>query len=131
VDPNSYNWAGDVAKVTGNFAPDGGFDGPPDAVIVAAFTQLDDGFTGAFISAAPKTSLGDPLRLLHFQGFRVDTSLQNLGGRAEGQEGTSHIVQESGPSGDNFAAELKTATGNDPVYRDSTYYDLAMIEMLA
>jgi branched-chain amino acid transport system substrate-binding protein len=122
--PNSYDWAGAVAKLVDN-QTEGQVDGAPDAVLVANFAEQQAAFVRAYRQSKSGT------RLLHYHTLRISSAMQSLGALADGAEGVSHVLVDAGASGDRFAADFKERYGTSVVYRDAIYYDNAMTLMLA
>jgi branched-chain amino acid transport system substrate-binding protein len=68
---------------------------------------------------------------VHFHNFRSARVIEALREKVEGQEGTSQAVLGEGPSAATFATDLRTATGQEPAFRDATAYDAANSVVLA
>jgi ABC-type branched-subunit amino acid transport system substrate-binding protein len=119
IDPNSYNWASDVAKAT---QPDN--IGTPDLVMGLTYPQFDAAMIKSYVDS------GQTIPLLHPHTTRLAQVLLALGATLNGHEGTSHVVLD-GSSGTTFANELFSATAAAPTLWDSNIYDAASLIMLA
>ncbi|MBI5548741.1 MAG: ABC transporter substrate-binding protein [Deltaproteobacteria bacterium] len=126
ADPSSYTWAEDLRVLADNLnQTTGAVDGYPDFVAVADFAQQQAAVIKAWRQG------GFRPRMLHYHSMRFSTVLETLGALSEGAEGVSHVLFDSGPSGEEFASEYAAVYGESPRYRDSNYYDAAMTFMLA
>jgi ABC-type branched-subunit amino acid transport system substrate-binding protein len=124
ANPADYDWAADVAKVTDKKSH-GKPDALPDAVVEITFPKFSAGFTKAYLASGTK------VRLVHTHNFRAARIIETLKASVEGQEGTSQAVLGEGVSGQAFADDLKSSTGQPPAFRDAAAYDAAMTVMLA
>jgi branched-chain amino acid transport system substrate-binding protein len=115
ADPYGYDWKGDLAKLN---------EGKPDAIVVATFPQLH----GAIVSAA---SSAPGARLFHFHNMRNQRAIQFSGAAGDKQEGVSHVLLDSGASGDAFRKDFEDAGGVPVAFRDAVFYDTALTLMLA
>ncbi len=135
VDSNAYEWGNDVALLTDNKTTVTDYttgtvtsettDGAPDAIVVSTFAQFAASFVKAY-RAQNKT-----IPVWHFQAFRVNSTLDVLGNDGEGEQGVSHAVLDNGASGEVFARDFQQNFGSKPAYRNSQYYDAAMVLMKA
>ena len=124
ANPNEYDWAGDVAKVTDK-KNHGKPDALPDAIVEITFPKFSVGFTKAYLAS------GSKVRLVHTHNFRAARIIETLKAAVEGQEGTSQAVLGEGASAQAFADDLKAASGQLPAFRDAAAYDATMTVMLA
>lgn len=126
ADPNAYDWAGDIKRlVDGNNETTMTADGVPDLVSFVTFPQ--------YVAALAKSyaTNGNGVPVLHTHVSRFPSVLRVAGTSLSGQQGTSQILLEPGPSGTVFAAGLRDATGLDPQFLDSHTYDATVTLMLA
>ena len=100
-------------------------DGPPDAWMGLTFPD----YLVAMIKAYKLS--GSALPGVHGMGLRNQKVLDSLGSDANGQEGTSYVVVDTGVSGARFAADMAAATGLPPNSLDSATYDATATLMLA
>lgn len=126
LDPNTYDFPGDIAKLVDNKNDNTGMvDGYPDVIMVIAFPQYTAAFVKAYVNG------GNKIPLLQSHTARFYSTLRTAGSSFEGQEGTSPAVLDNGVSGDLFASTYTAATSVTPQYLDSNTYDSAMLVMLA
>ncbi len=126
ADPNVYDWASDVKRcVDDNNETTMTKDGVPDLVSFVTFPQ--------YVSSLSKSYgiSGNGVPVLHTHVTRFPSVLRVAGSSLAGQEGTSHIALETGPSGSNFAAGLRAVTGLEPQFLDSNTYDGTVALLLA
>jgi ABC-type branched-subunit amino acid transport system substrate-binding protein len=91
-------------------------------------------YTAALMNAY--RDLGSNIRFLHTHTFRFVSVLQTLANLVEGQEGTSHVVLDTGRDGETpvaqaFSDRFLQATRVSPSFWDSNSYDAAMSIILA
>jgi branched-chain amino acid transport system substrate-binding protein len=115
ADPYTYGWAADLARLN---------ESKPDTIVVATFPQLH----GAIVSAASGTA---GARLFHFHNMRNQRAIQFSGAAGNLQEGISHVLLNSGASGEAFRAQFEEVGGVPVAFRDAVFYDSAMTLMLA
>lgn len=133
ADANTYAWNADMAKLiddqtataTGTLK-----DQVPDVIMEVTFPQ----YTAALMNAY--RDLGSNIRFLHTHTFRFVSVLQTLANLVEGQEGTSHVVLDTGRDGETpvaqaFSDRFLQATRVSPSFWDSNSYDAAMSIILA
>lgn len=126
LDPNTYNWAADVNKLTDLYNEiTMRNDFFPDVVMEVTFPQYAAAFLKSYLVA------GQSVGLLHTHASRLSTALRALGALLNNHEGTSHVILDNGVSGDLFASEFKAQTGVAAQFLDSNTYDAAMAVMLA
>jgi ABC-type branched-subunit amino acid transport system substrate-binding protein len=126
ADVNSYNWAGDLAKVTDDFNENTQLtDGFPDAIIVAVLSA------GATATVQNYHNGGYTIPLEASTAFRRDYILRSIGAAAEGVEGDSNYRFAQNDAGAAFNSNFQSAAGNIPEQLSSGAYDSAMVLMLA
>ena len=126
ADPNSYNFAADLAKVTDNFNENTQMtDGVPDAIIVAVLSA------GATATVQNYYNGGYTIPLEASTAFRRDYILRSIGAAAEGVEGDSNYRYAQNDAGSAFASAFQASAGNIPEQLASGAYDSAMVLMLA
>jgi len=117
LDPNSYNYAADLAKVMAQAPLDALWDGGQPAQMEGyAVAYHNGGYT------IPMTNMGSFLR---------DATLQALGGNGEGQEAVNNVIVANNASGAVFASEFEASSGSKPAGYDSSVYDAYIVTMLA
>lgn len=125
LDPNTYDFPSDIAKLVDNKNENTGLvDGYPDVIMVIAFPQYTAAFVKAYVNG------GHTIPILQSHTARFYSTLRAAGSSFEGQEGTSPALLDDGVSGDLFASTYTVATGVAPQYLDSNTYDSAMLIML-
>ena len=125
VDTNSYPWSQDVAKLVDTYnETTATTDGLPDMVVSANLVIQESAFTRAYNES------GTAIRNLHFHTMRASSALRAVAQLAEGEEGVSHLLLENDASGQLFKKDYENAFGTPIVYRDSIYYDAAMMLLL-
>lgn len=126
LDPNTYDFAADVNKLTDLYNQSTmRNDFFPDVVMEVTFPQYAAAFLKSYLVA------GQSVGLLHTHASRLATALRALGALLNNHEGTSHVILDNGVSGELFAGELKAASGVAPQFLDANTYDAAMSVMLA
>ncbi|WP_437313018.1 hypothetical protein [Sorangium sp. So ce385] len=130
--PTDYNFADelnrlvdDVTELTdeeGNTIGEAARRSPPDVIV-------DASNSGHNINVTKNYSA--PIPLLHHDTFRRAQVIEGLGGAADGQEGTSPVLFEPGPSGEAFAHALGVAGAVEIGAFDAVAYDAAAVLMLA
>jgi ABC-type branched-subunit amino acid transport system substrate-binding protein len=125
VDPNSYNWDADIARLVDNYnETTKATDGYPDIIFSISGVQLNAAFRAAYVQG------GQTIRLMHNSSFRSQTAIQKIGSLANGAEGVGN-VNTDGPSGDIFRQELMAAGMGVPEALDAMLFDSANLTMLA
>jgi branched-chain amino acid transport system substrate-binding protein len=133
ADANTYGWAADMALLLDDQTSVMGTatkDQVPDVIMEVTFPQ----YTAALMNAY--RDIGSSVRFLHTHTFRFVSVLQTLANLVEGQEGTSHVVLDTGKGGETaaareFAERFRQATRVSPSFWDSNSYDAAMSILLA
>ena len=126
LDPNTYNFAADLAMLTDNKNQATGMvDGYPDVIVIITFPQYNAAIVKAYLNG------GNTIPLLQTHTARFYSTLVAAGSVFEGQEGTSPTVLDNGSSGSVFATAYQDMTGVAPQYLDANTYDSAMLIMLA
>jgi ABC-type branched-subunit amino acid transport system substrate-binding protein len=115
VDPATYDWAADVARLVER----------GDVVLAASYPRLLVGFMKAWVDSETRVPI------VQDDGFRSARLLQALNVSIEGHEGISQAVLGDGASGRIFARDLEARTAQPPALRDAAAYDAAMTLMLA
>ncbi|MFN0063741.1 MAG: ABC transporter substrate-binding protein [Myxococcaceae bacterium] len=125
VNPSSYNYGADLARLADNMSASMVVEGFPDAIATYAVGAS----TAAIINA--HRNGGYTINLIGSQILRVPAVIQNLGNAANGYGGVSHVETDDPVSGEAFNTAFEAATGGPAFFRDSYYYDNAFTLMLA
>lgn len=130
LNPDTYDWSADIAKLTdaaNSTDPDRPVtDGRPDYIIDVAAPQFSAALMKVYIAG------GYSVPFLHTHNFRSTLVQQQIGSALAGQEGTSHVLLDNDASGEVFASELTAAQrGIAPAFEDSNSFDAATVLMLA
>ncbi|XXX72387.1 hypothetical protein WMF30_32545 [Sorangium sp. So ce134] len=130
--PTDYNFADELSRLVddvteltddeGNTIGEDARRSPPDAII-------DASNSGHNINVTKNYSA--PIPLLHHDTFRRAQVIEGLGGAADGQEGTSPVLFEPGPSGEAFVQALGAVGAFELGAFDAVAYDAAAVLMLA
>lgn len=125
--PDTLDWAKVISELTDdrNQQNPEVVDGRPDIIFAVDFPQFAAAFTAEWLNAE------SPIRLMHTHNFRHDSVAVKLGAKVIGQEGTSHVVLDGGPSGETFKQAFSDAHHRAPALWASNSYDSAMTLMLA
>jgi hypothetical protein len=125
VDPNSYNWDADIARLADTFNESTQkTDGAPDIIFSISGVQLGAAFRAAYVQG------GQAIRVMFNSSFRSQTAIQKIGALADGAEGVGN-VNTDGPSGEIFRQELLAAGAGTPEALDAMLFDSANTTMLA
>ncbi|WP_437806299.1 hypothetical protein [Sorangium sp. So ce1078] len=130
--PTDYNFADELSRLVddvteltdeeGNRTGESTHRGPPDAIVDASNSGHNINVTKNYSGT---------IQLLHHDTFRRAQVIEGLGGAADGQEGTSPVLFERGPSGEAFVRALEGAGALEPGAFDAVAYDAAAVLMLA
>lgn len=127
LDPNTYDWGTDIAKLISAYSqPTKANDYLPDVITEATFPQYAGALVKSFVTSAAAQTL-----LLHTHAARLPSALNSAGWALNGQEGTSHIQYDDSPSGQVFLEEMRTRVRVNPIFLDAHTYDAAMVLLLA
>ncbi|MBL9003074.1 MAG: ABC transporter substrate-binding protein [Myxococcales bacterium] len=127
LDPNTYDWGSDIAKLISPYSQSSNaHDFRPDVIIEATFPQ----YAGALVKSFVTSGASDTL-LLHTHAARLPAALNSSGWALNGQEGTSHVLFDDNPSGLVFRDELERQTGVQPIFLDAHTYDATLVLVLA
>ncbi len=126
VDPNTYDFSADLAKLTNDKNDEtGAIDGKPDVIFNTVFLNFSIALTRAWSQA------GRPIPFVAGDTFRRRTAIDVLNADANGQEGTSPLVADTTEWGKTFAREFQDATGLTPSGYDPQAYDGVVSMLLA
>ncbi|WP_437321000.1 ABC transporter substrate-binding protein [Sorangium sp. So ce385] len=130
--PTDYNFADELNRLVDDITELTDEDGdkigeathrsPPDAIIDASNSGHNINVTKNYSGAIP---------LLHHDTFRRAQVIEGLGSAADGQEGTSPVLFEPGPSGEAFVRALERVGAFELGAFDAVAYDAAAVLMLA
>ncbi len=130
--PTDYNFADELSRLVdttteltdeeGNKIDEVAHRGPPDAIVDASNSGHNINVTKNYTGSIP---------LLHHDTFRRSQVIEGLGSAADGQEGTSPVLFEPGPSGDAFVQALESVGAFELGAFDAVAYDAAAVIMLA